>query len=186
MQENKKKILNSSIKLFSEKGIFKTTLGDIASDAGISKGTLFYYYRSKDELLYDILDISINEITEVAKGVVRRNKNVSSGEIILMTFKSLLKYDFLMKINYYLLQEALLESKTISDKFRQKYDAWRRDIQEVFNTLDVDSDQTRTGALSSIILACIDGICLQYLLDPQALNLEEISTQLAEMLPFKL
>ncbi|MCL6478613.1 MAG: TetR family transcriptional regulator C-terminal domain-containing protein [Peptococcaceae bacterium] len=76
-----------------------------------------------------------------------------------------------------------MDTDAIADKFRQKYDAWRRDIREVFNALEMDP--AKTGALSSIVLACIDGICLQYLLDPEALNLEEISAQLAEMLPLK-
>lgn len=185
MQENKRKILDSSIKLFSEKGIFKTSLGDIAAEAGISKGTLFYYYPSKDDLLYDILDISIVEITGVVKGVIRANRAVNNREIILMIFKSLLKYDFLMKINYYLLQEALLEKENISDKFRQKYETWRNDIQEIIKYMDVGLSPAGARTLSSIMLACIDGICLQYLLDPGAVDLEDISRQLAEMLPFR-
>ncbi|MFZ5643015.1 MAG: TetR/AcrR family transcriptional regulator [Bacillota bacterium] len=183
MQENKKKILDSSIKLFSEKGIFRTTLADIASDAAISKGTLFYYYRSKDDLLYDILDISTNEITEAVKEAIRVGAAVSNKEIMLIVFKSLLKYDFLMKINYYLLQEALLENNNFAVIFREKYSAWRKDIEDVLSRLNKTGPSQRK-ALSAIILACVDGICLQCLLDPDAINLDDISDQLARVLPF--
>ncbi|KLU63209.1 HTH-type transcriptional regulator TtgR [Peptococcaceae bacterium CEB3] len=80
MQENKKKILESSIGIFAKKGIHQATLADIAAAAGISKGTLFYYYKSKGELLYDILDISTAEITDLITGVIQAsNGQVSEG-----------------------------------------------------------------------------------------------------------
>ncbi|NLB53646.1 MAG: helix-turn-helix transcriptional regulator, partial [Syntrophomonadaceae bacterium] len=41
--------------LMAEKGIIKTSLADIAREVGISKGTLFYHFASKDDLVNDIL-----------------------------------------------------------------------------------------------------------------------------------
>ena len=39
-------ILETATRLFTEKGIHETSLADIAKEARLSKGTLYYYYPS--------------------------------------------------------------------------------------------------------------------------------------------
>ena len=41
-QEKERKLLNTALHLFSEKGIKKTSIQDIVKDAGIAKGTFYY------------------------------------------------------------------------------------------------------------------------------------------------
>jgi len=43
----------ASNELMTERGVTDTSLADIAGEVGISKGTLFYYYSSKNDLVYD-------------------------------------------------------------------------------------------------------------------------------------
>lgn len=51
-EENiKERIIRTSWNLFSKKGFEKTTLNDIITNAKISKGTFYYYFRSKNTLL---------------------------------------------------------------------------------------------------------------------------------------
>ncbi len=45
------KIFEACIKVFGEKGIHKTKIADIAKEAGIGKGTVYEYFKSKDEIL---------------------------------------------------------------------------------------------------------------------------------------
>src|SRR5689334_17659099 len=53
-QENKKvtqeKILRVALELFSTKGFYKTTTRQISRKAGVAEGTLFNYFRSKEDL----------------------------------------------------------------------------------------------------------------------------------------
>lgn len=186
MGDNRKKILESSIRVFSEKGVHQASLADIASAAGISKGTLFYYYRSKNDLLYDILDISIEEITGLVTKVIQNHEGEITGEItrelLVITFNNLLKYDFLMKINYYLVQEALLGNESFREKFKKKYRHWREDITGVLEKSKIPMDPARLGAKSTILLSALDGLCLQYLLDPGALDIDSICAELVELL----
>ncbi len=45
-------ILDATIKLLTEKNILDITTRSIAKEAGVSKGTLFHYFKTKDSLLY--------------------------------------------------------------------------------------------------------------------------------------
>ena len=60
MKEN---ILNVSTKLMAKNGIKNTSLADIAKEVGISKGTLYYHYASKDDIICDMANMHLNVIT---------------------------------------------------------------------------------------------------------------------------
>lgn len=49
-------ILNTCEKLLEEKSFSDISLGEIALELGISKGTLYYHFNSKDDILFAILD----------------------------------------------------------------------------------------------------------------------------------
>ena len=53
----REKIINTAWKLFYEKGFGETTINDILREADISKGTFYYYFRSKDDLLGTLSEI---------------------------------------------------------------------------------------------------------------------------------
>ncbi len=48
-------IMESAIAVFSRKGYHGATMEDVATEAGLGKGTLYLYFSSKEELLRDIL-----------------------------------------------------------------------------------------------------------------------------------
>jgi len=69
MNKTKKLIFESAIKIFSESGYRGATMDDIASNAGLAKGTLYYNFESKEEIFNFIveegLQILQNEVIEV-------------------------------------------------------------------------------------------------------------------------
>ena len=50
MSKTKQGILNSAIKVFSTKGYDGATMDDVAIVGGVAKGTLYYHFKSKEEL----------------------------------------------------------------------------------------------------------------------------------------
>lgn len=50
----KEKITEYSIKLFEKKGFSETSIQDIVDSIGVTKGSFYYYFSSKEELLMDI------------------------------------------------------------------------------------------------------------------------------------
>lgn len=55
--DRRERIIGAAWKLFREKGFAETTINDIINEAGISKGTFYYYFRSKDDLLDTLSEI---------------------------------------------------------------------------------------------------------------------------------
>ncbi len=60
-------ILQAAIRVFQKWGLNKTTMEDIARDAGKGKSTLYYYYKSKDEIFDAVIKIQLNQILSTAE-----------------------------------------------------------------------------------------------------------------------
>jgi AcrR family transcriptional regulator len=54
LNDKKKQILEASIKCFAEKGYQATSIQEIADSLGIAKGSLYFYFKSKEDLLVSI------------------------------------------------------------------------------------------------------------------------------------
>ncbi|KKE79806.1 TetR/AcrR family transcriptional regulator [Bacilli bacterium] len=77
----KRKITEVSIKLFEKKGFSATSIQDIVDAIGVTKGTFYYYYSSKEQLLMDIHYDYITNLLERQKQIVD-NSHLSQREKI--------------------------------------------------------------------------------------------------------
>ncbi len=59
------KILQASIKIFHEKGFHGSTMNEIAREVGVSKGTLYTYFKSKEDILREIWVLSSDNIVDL-------------------------------------------------------------------------------------------------------------------------
>jgi TetR/AcrR family transcriptional regulator, acrAB operon repressor len=64
--EATEKILFSAAKLFAQKTFAKTTMQDIASDAGLSKGLAYRYFATKEEIMSRLIELSIPAFQQIA------------------------------------------------------------------------------------------------------------------------
>ncbi|MDQ0273640.1 TetR/AcrR family transcriptional regulator [Cytobacillus purgationiresistens] len=62
MKEKERLIIESAIKLFAVKGFSSTSVQEIATDCGISKGAFYLYFKSKDKLLESILEFYFDQL----------------------------------------------------------------------------------------------------------------------------
>ena len=53
-EEAKSKIINASRVVFAKKGYHDATMDDVAKELGVSKGALYSYFKSKEDLLKEI------------------------------------------------------------------------------------------------------------------------------------
>lgn len=68
-EERKSEILDAAEMLFTSKGYAKTTINDILNEVGIAKGTFYYYFKSKEEVMDAIIMRAINAEVAAAKEI---------------------------------------------------------------------------------------------------------------------
>ena len=69
---HRKEILSAAEKLFAAKGFFPTTMSEIAQEAQFGTGTLYKYFRSKEDLYFTLIDEKTAEINAPMKGEFSR------------------------------------------------------------------------------------------------------------------
>ncbi|GGN52002.1 TetR/AcrR family transcriptional regulator [Oceanobacillus indicireducens] len=67
----KGKIIQTAIDLFDEKGFKETSIEDITDNIGATKGTFYYYFKSKQELLKDIHLSFILDLLQKQEEIIR-------------------------------------------------------------------------------------------------------------------
>jgi AcrR family transcriptional regulator len=65
-----KQVIKAAQKLYQQHGLFKVTMEDVAKAVGKGKSTLYYYYKSKEEIFASVIKAELAEIfSEVAVAV---------------------------------------------------------------------------------------------------------------------
>lgn len=65
--DKREAILRAAIKVFARNGYFNSKVSDIASEAGIADGTVYLYFKSKEEILHSIFDRAMEEFIDEGK-----------------------------------------------------------------------------------------------------------------------
>lgn len=86
--ERKNEILDAAEELFAARGYEETSTGDILDRVGIARGTLYYHFRSKEEIL-DALIGRISQTLIARAGKAAEDKSVPVVERIVRTIASL-------------------------------------------------------------------------------------------------
>ena len=81
--ERPSELLDAALQLFVEKGFAATKTEDIARLAGVSKGTLYLYYTSKEDLLREVISQRVS--TRIAEGLARVAAHQGSATELMRT-----------------------------------------------------------------------------------------------------
>jgi len=76
LDKKKTTIFNASIRVFARKGYHGATMEEIAAVAGIGKGSIYRYFKSKEDLLRQLLTAKYGEILERFVLIFKRDENV--------------------------------------------------------------------------------------------------------------
>lgn len=69
-EERKNEILDVAEQLFGTKGFDNTSTNDILNEIGIARGTLYYHFKSKEEILDAMIDRMIRRLARKAEKIV--------------------------------------------------------------------------------------------------------------------
>lgn len=65
--DKREAILRAAITVFAHNGYFNSKVADIAREAGVADGTVYLYFKSKEEILHSIFDRSVDEALAAAR-----------------------------------------------------------------------------------------------------------------------
>lgn len=100
MNKTKRKIFETSMKLFAEKGYDATSIEEITANVGVAKGTLYYHFSSKEEIFQFLIEEGVKLLKNSVE--IKTEKLESSIDkikaVVLIEIKVLVKYEDFMTI----------------------------------------------------------------------------------------
>ncbi len=169
-------ILETALRLFADEGFHSTSISKIAKLAGISKGLMYNYFSSKEELLKEIIISGLSNITE---------KFDPNGDGILTTEE--LEYFInqifeILKSNtkYWKLYFAIILQPSVLNMFEPDFlkiiGPIFKMLEEYFRRKGYDNPDVE----SKLFGAILDGLCFHYVIDTENFPLEKIKQTLIE------
>ena len=193
--QKRKKIVDKAWELFAKNGYKETKVKDITKDLGISKGSFYTYFATKDELLYEVLgkikkeinrnleNINVNQVPEkVLEDYVKAKMNYVVKILNNMRLNSVEKYSIDPKLRNFF--EELKEKST---------DFIKINIVEKFNSKN--GNKYNADVISEFILISIEEFLydefvlknLQKMKDDDLINIQntrKIENSLKEIIKF--
>lgn len=174
MNKTKNLIFESAIKIFSESGYRGATMDDIAANAGLAKGTLYYHFTSKEEIFnfiveegLKILQNQVIEVQEMKMGPIEKLIKICK---IQLTF--LYGYTDFFKV----VMSQLWGNESRQDELRQKIRIYIREIEiNIRNAME--SGQIEKGDIELIAFQFFGSLCSSAIYESihiEKINLENI------------
>lgn len=177
----KEKILLSSLKILSEKGFENTKLEDIARDAGVGKGTLYLYFKDKDDLYISSITYLMHKWAEDAGKIIEQEKDaLSKLEIYIeRTLESIINNKAFARIIMRELPNYVMKAKKQNIKLPLKMYAQRRDHlikiikqgirEKVF--INVESD-----IMANIIIGSLNSFMMTYIIESNDIDKDKMKS----------
>ena len=183
--QRKAQILDAALRVFARKGFHKARMDDIAEEAGLSKGLLYWYFRSKDALIEALLTVLFEpDLKDLERLLADTRRPVPERlrELARNALTSLLPYRELMPIVYefYALAARPGPFQQAIQRYYRHYQALLAELLTqglARGELRADLDPEITALA---LLAQFEGLTLMWLVAPDSMNLEERWEAVAE------
>lgn len=119
------KIRYIAFRLFLEKGYEATNIRDICKEVGIKPSSLYFYYRSKQELFFSLYDEIWDEKIQYLQNIQALKQNLSPDTKLYILFKKTIEYCSRNIIKQkFLLRYHLFPSEELMNMIRDKFRFW--------------------------------------------------------------
>ncbi|MFW5886326.1 MAG: TetR/AcrR family transcriptional regulator [Bacteroidota bacterium] len=173
-EEKKALIMENALQLFATETYNKTSMSQVAKKSGISKGLIYNYFESKEELLKTILNSTIDEMLKIydpnQDGVLDEEE---LEYFINESFNLLASKRNFWKLYYQVIMqpEAFM---LIEERINQLYQPIYTMAINYFKKKGFENPEMEALLFGTLL----DGICMDYIMKPEWFPLEEIKKEL--------
>ena len=178
------KLLEKAIEVFAQRGSQDTTIADIAKAAKIAQGTIYVYFKSKDELLGECIQKIVNPEIEA---IIDATKDIEDTMDRLYEF--FVQHVKLVKQKPYIARFLTVEARHNEEFYTtwpdynplKRYLTWVEDLAEkAIQDKRIRPLDTQTFAL--LIVGVMDLVLAQWLMHPDSLDIAEVAKNVRDII----
>lgn len=179
----KQEILLAAMKVFARKGVANTKMADVAEAAGIGKGTIYEYFKSKKDIFAEAFSHFMEQVdTVMAKRLFKIHDPIEKLNAWITAWVEVVQngsIDFMEIIMDFWAEGVRHKHKTTVFDLNKTYDEYRRMLVEILED-GISKDRFRpmnTTIVASILIGSMDGLVLQWIMDRNLFQFKEAADE---------
>jgi TetR/AcrR family fatty acid metabolism transcriptional regulator len=163
------RILDAALQVFADKGFYEAKISDIARIAGVADGTIYLYFKNKDDLLISLFEAQLEAINRGLR--VELAQYLKAQERL----QHIVEYHLRLAINnpslaIFITIELRRSAKFVRDyakaQFAEYLDQWAQVIRDGKAAGEFREDMS-PGLFKHILFGALDEICVTWVNNPQ-------------------
>ena len=182
-EKARRSIIESAAQVFAEKGYHKTKMDDIAEKLGVSKGAIYQYFKSKEQIFIEVIDFFMQFKKDEVMSIILSDNHmrIASAEFLEMKIdRALQTQSFGLDL---FLEAARNESlrERMAEKYQKIYDEFIGHTEELKEKGVIKKD-AEVGVVWRGIVALRDGLISSILLGVNVSDVIETWVKITNML----
>lgn len=126
-------IIDAALRVFSEKGIKEATIDDIAAAAELGKGTIYYYFPSKEAILEEVIEATVDAHFEglLERADPLRTPYEIAEAILTGSAENFQKRPAMFRVVYMVLAEPQGQSRKLLKGFIRRHLQWMEELKRL-------------------------------------------------------
>lgn len=175
-EERRAQIVEAAAAVFSRLGFERARMEDVARESGLAKGTLYLYYRSKDELIGALLERIFDWGMRDLRGILA-SEGSASGRLLRLGWlmaREMKEFSVLLPV-WFEFYAVAARNESVRRFVRGYFDEYRETLAEIiregvgrgeFREVDV-------GEVTVTVVSLFEGMTLLWAFDPDAVPVEK-------------
>lgn len=166
-ENNRLCILQTTSRLFCDQGVNVTSFTDISKAVALSKGTIYYYYPSKEHLIRDVAEYHLNQVSDNIFAWLQVSTDpLALEDMLIKLLTSVFQTEDQCRLHICLVNYAIMGNDVIKNMIREKITQWH-------TMVEVGLAKTgRAKQIASAVFTALDSIILK-----RALGIMDLSEQ---------
>jgi TetR/AcrR family fatty acid metabolism transcriptional regulator len=186
-EDKRRRIIDAAVKVFAEKGFFGAKVSEIADAAGVADGTIYLYFKSKDDILISLFQEKMSEIVKQLQAILHElpDPETKMRRYVIEHLKLVARQPDLMQVLTIELRQSARFIKEYSPKGFARYLAVIGAIIEEGQKSGVFRKDLEASILRRALFGLIDELSLEWVLrsrDQQPPDPEVIGQQIGEFI----
>ncbi|MFH2040227.1 MAG: TetR/AcrR family transcriptional regulator [Chloroflexota bacterium] len=183
-EARRKQIIEAALRTIAEQGYTQTSFAEIAKGLGITKGLIAYHFNGKHDLITSAIHTILNRQGAYIKEQVDAQNNADAK---LRTYIEA-SFNYIENNRSHFVALVDLWGSFTSPEEKQAfsknaYDPCRMHLKKIFHIGQEQAEFLKVDeqGMASVVQGAIDGVMLQWVFDPDAVDLDQASKELSEI-----
>jgi AcrR family transcriptional regulator len=159
-EARRESILDAAGRVMSRKGYYQATLEEIAEEAELAKGTLYLYYKDKEDLFHSLIERGYQDFLRILPGLIEKRGSLEEfiNGFFSLSLKYMIDHHYLFRVIFsaeHQMSHDSWEKKvfTLTELLKRMVEILKKVFSEMPETSKLNDEDKETGA--EIVLASL-------------------------------